>query len=63
MDNRVKEKLKETIYDLNDVVKYARDRNGNISISKMEYLEGLHGHNGGRGCDVLRGPCSCGAWH
>lgn len=21
------------------------------------------GYNGGRRCDVRRGPCSCGAWH
>jgi len=21
------------------------------------------GMNGGRKCDVVRGPCSCGAWH
>ena len=21
------------------------------------------GSNGGRRCDVTRGPCSCGAWH
>jgi hypothetical protein len=21
------------------------------------------GRNGGRACDVLDGPCSCGAWH
>jgi hypothetical protein len=21
------------------------------------------GYNGGRACDVLDGPCSCGAWH
>jgi hypothetical protein len=21
------------------------------------------GYNGGSGCDVLDGPCSCGAWH
>ena len=21
------------------------------------------GRNGGQGCDVRRGPCSCGAWH
>ena len=21
------------------------------------------GTNGGRNCDVLTGPCSCGAWH
>ncbi len=21
------------------------------------------GRNGGRSCDVISGPCSCGAWH
>jgi hypothetical protein len=56
-------KLKETIHNFNDVLNYAKDKKGNIDIMKMEKLEGIHGYNGRRGCDVLQGPCSCGAWH
>ncbi len=36
---------------------------GAIDLRKMRELEGRYGHNGGMGCDVLKGPCSCGAWH
>lgn len=36
---------------------------GAISMRIVEAHEGLHGSNGGRGCDVSSGPCSCGAWH
>jgi hypothetical protein len=34
-----------------------------IDLGKMQEFEGRFGHNGGRGCDVRSGPCSCGAWH
>lgn len=47
-----------------DVLKYATDpKTGKIDLRKMEKLEGRFGKNGGRGCDVRKGPCSCGAWH
>lgn len=36
---------------------------GAIDISVMEAHEGLVGHNAGKGCDVLSGPCSCGSTH
>jgi hypothetical protein len=36
---------------------------GAIDLQKIEKLEGRFGTNGGRGCDVASGPCSCGAWH
>jgi len=49
--------------EFNDVINYAIDKNGHLSLSKLEELEGRFGSNGGRGCDVLSGPCSCGAWH
>ncbi|MBI1968395.1 hypothetical protein HYS49_00650 [Candidatus Woesearchaeota archaeon] len=45
-----------------EVVKYATT-DGTIDIGKLEELEGRYGYNGGRGCDVKSGPCSCGAWH
>ncbi|MFH1671535.1 MAG: hypothetical protein ABH889_02050 [Candidatus Portnoybacteria bacterium] len=48
--------------DFNDVVAYAMTPDG-IDLRKMEELEGRFGTNGGRGCDVRSGPCSCGAWH
>ncbi len=34
-----------------------------LHLGKMQSLEGRYGYNGGAGCDVLDGPCSCGAWH
>ncbi len=50
--------------DLNDVIAHSVDRaTGAIDLSKMQELEGRFGSNGGRGCDVTEGPCSCGAWH
>jgi hypothetical protein len=38
---------------------------GALDLQLMEAHE-THaslGTNGGRRCDVTRGPCSCGAWH
>ena len=34
-----------------------------IVLSELSQFEGRYGYNGGRGCDVASGPCSCGAWH
>lgn len=34
-----------------------------VDLARMQQLEGRFGYNGGRGCDVRSGPCSCGAWH
>lgn len=34
-----------------------------LNMGKMQSFEGRYGYNGGIGCDVLDGPCSCGAWH
>ena len=34
-----------------------------IDLKKLEEREGDYGYNGGIGCDMLDGPCSCGAWH
>ncbi len=49
--------------DYASVVRYATTSEGAIDLSKMGELEGRFGSNGGRGCDVRSGPCSCGAWH
>jgi len=49
--------------DFDDVVRYATTPEGTVDLSKMQELEGRFGYNGGQGCDVLSGPCSCGAWH
>lgn len=46
-----------------DVVAYATTPEGHINLAKTQELEGRFGYNAGRGCDVRRGPCSCGAWH
>lgn len=37
--------------------------NGAIDSLVWQAHEGIQGRNGGKGCDVLEGPCSCGAWH
>jgi len=58
------EKDKENIgSEFNDVINYAINEKGHLDLRKIEKLEGRFGSNGGRGCDVLSGPCSCGAWH
>lgn len=36
--------------------------NGAIDLMLMEVHPEL-GRNGGQKCDVISGPCSCGAWH
>lgn len=50
-----------------DVVAYATridPRHGLVvDLRRIDELEGRFGYNGGRGCDVISGPCSCGAWH
>ncbi len=46
-----------------DVMAFAQQPDGSIDLARMESLEGRFGSNGGRGCDVRSGPCSCGAWH
>ena len=35
---------------------------GALLIGARELYAGL-GRNGGRRCDVAKGPCSCGTWH
>lgn len=47
----------------NDVLAHSMTSDGAIDLARMEKLEGRFGYNGGRGCDVSSGPCSCGAWH
>jgi len=37
--------------------------NGAISLDLMDAHQGLLGYNGGVACDVLTGPCACGATH
>ncbi len=38
-------------------------RNGAYDLRELDKLKGRYGYNAGRPCDVLSGPCSCGAWH
>ena len=48
----------------NDVVAYSTTPDGSIDLLKMQELEGRYSHvHGNRFCDVLEGPCACGAWH
>lgn len=44
-------------------VSRAQIKDGVRDPMRTRHLEGRYGTNGGRGCDVLRGPCSCGAFH
>jgi len=45
-----------------DLLAHVTD-DGVVDLAAMQQFEGRYGYNGGRGCDVLEGPCSCGAWH
>jgi len=51
--------------ELNDIVGYATDSDGYVDLAKMQELEGRYSHLPGRNrrCDVLKGPCACGASH
>lgn len=49
-------------FTFDDLVRYSSRENG-VDISKMQEFSGKFGYNGGIGCDVISGPCSCGAWH
>lgn len=57
--------MKKKVGDaFNDVMEHARSSGfGDIDPRKIQELEGRFGTNGGKGCDVAQGPCSCGAWH
>jgi hypothetical protein len=48
-----------------DIVAHATDPDGAIDLRKIEALEGRFSHLPGhsRRCDVLSGPCACGAFH
>ena len=46
-----------------DVLAYATTKEGAIDLKKLDELEGRFGTNGGKGCDVRSGPCSCGTRH
>lgn len=34
-----------------------------LSIMQAHETYAAVGRNGGRACDVISGPCACGAWH
>lgn len=46
-----------------EAIEHAKTPDGAISLTKLQELEGRFGYNGGRPCDTLEGPCSCGATH
>ena len=48
---------------INKTISQAMTEDGVLDLRKLQEIEGLYGYNGGQGCDVLEGPCSCGAWH
>ena len=48
--------------DFKEVMEYIKV-DGAYDLRKLQELEGRYGYNGGKPCDVLRGPCSCGGWH
>ncbi len=47
-----------------DIVDYATDELG-VDSGKIDEMEGRYAHLPGRSrrCDVMSGPCACGAWH
>lgn len=61
-DNNKKKEFLDVGPNFNDVMNYVI-KDGIIDLHKIGELEGRFGCNGGRGCDVSKGPCSCGAWH
>lgn len=57
----IKENRTNHLHDFNDLRQCA-------TVEGALVLEILEAHdvgrtNGGRKCDVLAGPCACGAWH
>lgn len=54
-----KDKKIEVGTSYEEVLRYSMTPDGAIDLAKMMSLEGRFG---GR-CDVLEGPCACGAWH
>ncbi len=47
-----------------ELVKSSTDpQTGHVDLQVLQSYEGSCGSNGGVGCDVTVGPCSCGAWH
>jgi len=58
-------KPEEVGSDFRQVVNYATDKDGVVDLAKIDSFEGRYSHLPGRNrrCDVLHGPCACGAWH
>lgn len=61
-DNKTKTEASNVGNSFEDVINHAINPEG-IDLEKISKLKGRFGTNGGRGCDVNSGPCSCGAWH
>jgi hypothetical protein len=60
------EKHRHAFGDLMECCKLNIDSGGFIKeVLDMRLLEAhkKSGINGGERCDVIKGPCSCGAWH
>ncbi len=51
--------------NFSDVIHAATTGDGAIDLRKIDELEGRFSHLPGKGprCDVMGGPCACGAWH
>lgn len=50
-------------HDFTSLIHCCTDDTGAVDAGLLQAHAGLLGRNGGIACDVLEGPCSCGAWH
>lgn len=63
-ENKKPDPKEEVGSSFDAVMRHAKNpKAGGIDPRRLDALEGRYGSNGGRGCDVRSGPCSCGAWH
>ena len=60
----LEEKFNDVGPNIEDLVENAKDEAGAIDVAKFQSLEGRYAHvHGNKRCDVLYGPCACGAYH
>ncbi len=63
VDEDSKKKIYEVGPRFEDVMNYSTDsKTGGVDTRKLESFRGRYGLKR-KNCDVLEGPCSCGAWH
>ena len=53
---------KQFAEDYNDVIELGLQPDGTVMLHMLDEAPAV-AINGGHKCDVIDGPCSCGAWH